>query len=335
MRAVQQRERERSALSTAFITGITGQDGSYLAEELLADGWTVHGVSRGGVAFPDDSPWLGHERLTIVDADLLDWPSVERALSASEPDLIFNFAGLSSVAESWKRPALALELNSVAVAHLLEWCLARNERGIQAHLVQASSAEIFDNTSGDPRTEATHMSPINPYGVAKAAAHSLIKIYRSRGLHASNAILYNHESPRRPGAFVTRKITSAAARIAAGSGETLALGTLDVRRDWGWAPDYSHAMHLMAVAPEPGDYIVASGVSHSVRDFVAAAFDAAGVPDWEGRITIDPSFIRPSDPQELVGDASAARAALGWVPTVPFEEIVARMVDADRRALAL
>jgi GDPmannose 4,6-dehydratase len=253
-----------------------------------------------------------------------------RALVAEvRPDAIFNLGGITSVAQSWREPELTAEITGVAVAALLDAALQlQKESGRRVAFVQASSAEIFGAAEDVPQTEATAIRPTNPYGAAKAYAHLLVGVYRGLGLGATSCILYNHESPRRPDSFVTRKITAGVARIAAGLDETLVLGNLDARRDWGWAPDYARALHLAAMG-EPGDYIIASGRDHSVRDFVAAAFAAAGVENWESRIRQDPAFMRPQDAPLQVGDASRARAVLGWEPTVGFEEVVARMVEAD------
>jgi GDPmannose 4,6-dehydratase len=195
--------------------------------------------------------------------------------------------------------------------------------------VQASSAEIFGEPDRSPQDESTPVRPVNPYGAAKAYAHLMVDVYRRRELRAVSAILYNHESPRRPGQFVTRKITSTVAAIARGRADVLALGNLDARRDWGWAPDYVDAMVRAARADIARDYVVATGVGRSVRDFVAAAFARAGISDWEPLVVVDPEFVRPADPTELVGDATLARTALGWSPSVEFDEIVGRMVDAD------
>lgn len=317
----------------AFITGITGQDGSYLAESLLDLGWDVFGIGRG--EFPSESPGWGHRSLHVTSADLVDWAVTERELNAANPDVIFNLAAISSVAQSWAEPALTMELNGLLPARLLEWTTAQTNTGRDVRMVQASSAEIFGNASEVPQTEATPVAPINPYGASKAAAHRLVQIYRAAGVHASNAILYNHESPRRPEHFVTRKITSAVARIAAGSGETLRLGNLDARRDWGWAPDYADALYRLSRAPEPDDLVIATGETHSVRDFVAEAFGAAGVVDWHVLVESDAEFTRPADVRESVGNASRAHTTLAWHPTVGFAELVRRMVEADAERLEL
>jgi GDPmannose 4,6-dehydratase len=195
--------------------------------------------------------------------------------------------------------------------------------------VQASSAEVFGQPATSPQDEDTPVRPVNPYGAAKAYAHLMTGVYRSRDLHASSLVLYNHESPRRPRHFVTRKITSTVAAIARGEADRLVLGNLDARRDWGWAPDYVDAMVRAARADRPADYVVATGEGHTVRDFVAAAFAAAGIDDWAGLVEVDPAFVRPADATDLTGDATRARRELGWAPTVGFTELVARMVEAD------
>jgi GDPmannose 4,6-dehydratase len=201
--------------------------------------------------------------------------------------------------------------------------------GRPVRFVQASSAEIFGEPAVSPQTEATPIRPVNPYGAAKAYAHLMVDVYRHRDLHAVATILYNHESPRRPERFVTRKITSTVAAISEGRADRLVLGNLDARRDWGWAPDYVDAMVRAARAERPADFVVATGVSHSVHDFVAAAFARVGIEDWAGLVATDPEFVRPADPTDLTGDPTRARDLLGWEPTVGFEELVGRMVEAD------
>jgi GDPmannose 4,6-dehydratase len=220
------------------------------------------------------------------------------------------------------------------VVRLLAAARALSDRTARpVRFVQASSAEIFGDAPA-PQSERTPIAPTSPYGAAKAFAHHAVVVYRRAGLPASNAILYNHESPRRPAQFVTRKITSAVARIAQGSDEVLALGDLEARRDWGFAGDYMRALTLIAAHPEPGDFIVASGTSHRVRDFVAAAFAHVGIEDWAPHVSVDPAFLRPTEVREQRGDASVARTLLGWEPTLSFAELVAAMVDADLKALA-
>lgn len=316
-------------MATAFITGIGGQDGGYLAEALLADGHQVHGLLReqDRPSGPDAADLTG---AVLHVGDLTDQAGLTAVLAQIEPDEIYNLGGISSVAQSWAQPLATGEVSGLAVAALLQSALELSERlGRQVAVVQAASAEIFGNPAVSPQDEHTPLRPLNPYGAAKAYAHHLVGVYRGRGLAASSVILYNHESPRRPVTFVTRKITRAAAEIARGRADELALGNLDARRDWGWAPDYADAMIRAARAEQPGDYVIATGEAHSVAEFVAAAFAAAGVADWRRHVRVDPAFVRPVDAVELVGDPAKARAELGWSPTVRFDEVVARMVRAD------
>jgi GDPmannose 4,6-dehydratase len=319
---------------TGLITGITGQDGGYLTERLLADGWDVHGL----VQYADDEAEAlarRHPQVTVHTGDLAAPDDVVALLADVAPDEIYNLGGVSSVAVSWQQPVRTAQVNGLGVAALLEAAWQLQERlGRPVRVLQASSAEIFGVPEVSPQTEETPLRPANPYGAAKAYAHSLLRVYRNRGVAASGCILFNHESPRRPQTFVTRKITAAAAAIAAGRQDGLALGNLDARRDWGWAPDYVDAMVRAVRHPEAGDYVVATGVAHSVREFVAAAFTRAGLPDWERYVSVDASFVRPVDAAEQVGDASKAGRVLGWAPTRSFEEIVAAMVDADVAALS-
>ena len=316
-------------MATAFITGIGGQDGGYLAEALLADGHQVHGLLReqDRPSGPDAADLSGAH---LHVGDLTDQRGLAELLARVEPDEIYNLGGISSVAQSWAQPLATGEVSGLAVAGLLQSALELSERlGRRIAVVQAASAEIFGNPAISPQDEDTPLRPLNPYGAAKAYAHHLVGVYRGRGLAASSVILYNHESPRRPVAFVTRKITRAAAEIARGAADELALGNLDARRDWGWAPDYADAMIRAARAEQPGDYVIATGEAHSVAEFVAAAFAAAGVADWLRHVRVDPAFVRPVDAVELVGNPARARAELGWSPTVRFDEVVARMVRAD------
>jgi GDPmannose 4,6-dehydratase len=311
-----------------LLTGATGQDGSYLVEQLLAEGAEIHALVRGEPSGPGETalPVEVHQHI----GDLADGRRLEAVVADVAPEEIYNLGGISSVALSWREPGLTAQVSGVAAGHLLKAAYEHQERsGSAVRVVQASSAEIFARTARRPQDETTPVRPLTPYGAAKAYAHHLVGVWRARGVHATSCILYNHESPRRPEAFVTRKITLGAARIARGLQDELAMGNLDVRRDWGWAPDYVRAMVLAARADAARDYVIATGVSHSVRDFVAAAFQAAGVDDWRQHVTLDPRFARPSDAPELVGDSTRARTMLGWAPTVPFEEIVARMVEHD------
>src|SRR5690554_5086608 len=309
---------------TALITGVTGQDGTYLSRSLLERGYRVHGLVR---------PGDGADAVTSVtthECDLRDGPELRRITLGLQPEEIYNLGGQSSVAASWGDPPATLAASGYPVGVLLEaaWELQQNE-GHPVKLVQASSAEIFGHAPHSPQNEETPVAPISPYGVAKALGHFLVGTYRLRGLHASSVIFYNHESPLRPPTFVTRKITRGAARIAQGLDQKLTLGNLDVQRDWGWAPDYVEAMRLAAAHKVGGDYVIGTGVAHSVRDFVEAAFRAAGIDDWEPYVDIDDAFVRPADPSLQVADSSRAREVLGWQPTVEFEELVRRMVEAD------
>ena len=307
----------------AFVTGISGQDGTYLAERLIADGTEVHGL-----VFTADSPSpYVPDDAVLHEGDLTDLDATRALLLDLAPDEVYNLAALSSVARSWEEPEAAARINSAGALGLLDAVATMSARDVR--FVQASSAEIFGEPDRSPQDESTPVAPVNPYGAAKAEVHAAVGVRRHAGLHATSLILYNHESPRRPARFVTRKITSTVAAIARGDADELVLGNLDARRDWGWAPDFVDAMIRAARADAPDDYVIATGESHSVRDFVAAAFARAGVTDWESLVSTDPAFVRPVDATELVGDASKAHRRLGWSPTVTFEEIVGRMVDAD------
>jgi len=310
----------------ALITGVSGQTGSYLAENLLARGWDVHGVQREDTRDP-----IVPAAVTLHQADLSDFATSTAVVREVEPDTLFNLAALSSVAASWSRPLETALLNGAAVANLLDAVRALPEPadGSVRGFVQASSAEIFGAADESPQTELTPIRPLNPYGASKAYGHSLAGAYRAAGLRASSVILYNHESPRRPEAFVTRKITAGVARIARGEQDGLVLGNLDSRRDWGWAPDYAEALALVGLASSAGDYIVATGESHTIHDFVAEAFAAAGITDWERLVSVDPEFVRPTDPFEMRGDSSKIRRELGWRPTKTFADVVAAMVEYD------
>lgn len=316
-------------MTVAFVTGISGQDGSYLVERLLDEGVEVHAMAH------IEEPPLDCPGVALHVGDVTHIEEVRRLVLDLAPDEIYNLAAVSSVARSWAEPDLTGRVNAMAAAALLESAhQAQEKHGKLVRFVQASSAEIFGEPTETPQRESTPIRPVNPYGAAKAYAHLMVDVYRSRDLHAVCAILYNHESPRRPKHFVTRKITSTVAAITQGTADSLALGNLDARRDWGWAPDFVDAMLRAGRAAAPRDYVIATGVSHTVRDFVDVAFRHAGIDDWSPLVTTDPAFIRPADPTELTGDASRAQQDLGWVPTVTFDEIVARMVDADLAELS-
>lgn len=309
---------------TALVTGVTGQDGGYLAELLLGQGVAVHGVTRAGEVPPDHLP----AEVVLHEADLLDEGAAAGLLAEVGPGEVYNLVGVSSVAQSWQDPVLTARVNGEVVARLLQ--AAWDQPGA-VRFLQASSAEIFAGSGVVPQDEKTPVTPRSPYGASKAFAHQLVQVYRARGMHAVNAVLYNHESPRRPTTFVTRKITSTVAAIADGRADELVLGSLDAVRDWGWAPEYLDGMVRAIRFDDPQDWVLATGTAHSVRDFVAAAFAHVGIDDWQARVRTDPAFVRPTDAPELVGDAGKAARLLGWVPQVGLAELVGRMVDADRQ----
>ncbi len=316
-------------MTVALVTGITGQDGSYLLERLLAEGAEVHGMVRAGDELPQHVR-TALQQVELHEGDLADGPRLAAIVQEVAPSEIYNLAGMSSVALSWLEPALTGATNGVAVAHLLEaaWQL-QESLGRSVKFVQASSAEIFGQPATSPQDELTPVAPANPYGAAKAYAHHMVGIYRARGLAASSCILFNHESPRRPSTFVTRKITHAAARIARDGAGKITLGTLDARRDWGWAPDYVDALVRTARHESGDDFIIATGRAHSVAEFAAAAFARVGIADWERCVETDSQFVRPIDATELVGNASKARSELGWAPAHDFIDLVHAMVDHD------
>jgi GDPmannose 4,6-dehydratase len=311
-------------VTLAFVTGIGGQDGSYLVDRLLDDGVEVHALDH------EADPSAATPGVVLHTGDLTRTDEVRALLLDLAPDEVYNLAAVSSVAQSWAEPDLTAHVNGLAAAALMESARQVQERhGRTVRFVQASSAEIFGEPETSPQDESTPIRPVNPYGAAKAYAHLMVDVHRRRGLHAVSAILYNHESPRRPGRFVTSKITATVAAIAQGRAGRLTLGNLDARRDWGWAPDYVDAMVRAARADEPRDYVIATGVGHTVREFVGAAFRRAGIDEWEGLVGTDPELVRPADPTDLTGDATRARELLGWAPTVEFDELVGLMVDAD------
>jgi len=310
----------------ALITGIGGQDGSLLAELLLDNGYDVSGVvRRTGAHYPNLDAI--RERIDLVEADLSDQLALVRALRASRPHEVYNLASVSFVPASWEQPVLTAELAAVGVTALLE---AIREVDPAIRFYQASSSEIFGEPLQSPQTEETPLSPLTPYGVAKAYAHFIARSYRRRyGLHTSAGILYNHESPRRPFEFVPRKVAHAAAAISLGQEGELWLGDLDSRRDWGYAPDYVRAMWLMVQQDEGDEYVVATGITHSVRELVDIAFAHVGL-DPDEYVHIDESLVRgKAELHNLVGDPSKAKRKLGWQPTVTFEELVQRLVDAE------
>lgn len=315
------------ASRTALVTGITGQDGSYLAELLVGRGYRVVGTTRRRTPASVQrlTPWL--DRLTLLELDLGDTAAVRALVAQVAPDEVYHVAAASRVDESWRHPVEALVANAGSTANVLD-ALIRERPG--ARLLVASSCEIFGRPASAPQSERTPIAPVSPYGVSKAAAFWLTANYReSHGLFAASAILYNHESPRRSEAFVTRKISLGAARIAAGIGQQLALGDLDARRDWGFAGDYTDAMWRMLQLDRPRDLVLGTGASHSVREFCELAFAHVGL-DYRDHVVADRTLVRPVDPTSFVADAGLARDLLDWEPNVAFPALVEMMVSADR-----
>jgi GDPmannose 4,6-dehydratase len=314
----------------ALITGITGQDGSYLAELLLDRGYDVYGMVRRSSA---PNVWrIAHllDRLTLKPADLLDQLSLLRLIDEVRPQEIYNLAAMSFVPASWDQPMLTGEFNSQGVTRMLD---AIRQVDSTIRFYQASSSEMFGKVREVPQTELTPFYPRSPYGVSKVFAHYITVNYReSYGLFAVSGMLFNHESPRRGLEFVTRKVTDGVARIKLGLTDTLSIGNLDAHRDWGFAGDYVRAMWLMLQQDQPEDYVIATGVSHSVKELVEIAFARAGL-DWRRHVRQDPSLLRPAEVDHLLGDATKARKTLGWAPSVDFKGLVEMMVDADLERL--
>jgi GDPmannose 4,6-dehydratase len=315
----------------ALVTGITGQDGSYLAELLLEKGYEVYGMMRRSSA---PNLWrIQHilDRITLKPADLLDQLSLVRLVDEVRPAEIYNLAAMSFVPASWDQPMLTGEFNAQGVTRLLD---AVRQVDPSIKIYQASSSEMFGKVREIPQTEKTPFYPRSPYGVSKVFAHYITVNYReSYNLFAVSGMLFNHESPRRGLEFVTRKVTDGVARIKLGLADTLSIGNLDAQRDWGFAGDYVRAMYLMLQRSAPEDYVIATGVSHSVRDLVQIAFAHAKL-DWQKHVRVDPALLRPAEVEHLLGDASKARAELGWTPTVDFKQLVEMMVDADLQLLS-
>ncbi|MBI4326024.1 MAG: GDP-mannose 4,6-dehydratase [Chloroflexi bacterium] len=321
----------------ALITGITGQDGSYLAELLLAKGYEVHGIIRRASTFNTgrldpiyDDPHSGHSRLFLHYGDLSDASALARLIGKIQPAEVYNLAAQSHVRVSFDSPEYTADITGTGAVRLLE---AIRETGIKPRYYQASSSEMFGQVKEVPQKETTPFHPRSPYGCAKVFAYWITVNYREAyGLHASNGILFNHESPRRGETFVTRKITRAVAHIQAGLQSKLYLGNLEAKRDWGYAKEYVEAMWLMLQQDEPEDYVIATNETHSIREFLEAAFGCAGL-DWKRHVEIDPRYYRPSEVDLLVGDYSKAKRRLGWEPKTKFADLVQLMVEADIQRL--
>ena len=322
----------------ALITGITGQDGSYLAELLLAKGYTVHGIIRRASTFNTGrldriyaDPHSGKARLFLHYGDLSDASALARLLAKIQPDEVYNLAAQSHVRVSFDAPEYTADIVGTGTIRLLE---AIREAGIKPRFYQASSSEMYGKVLEVPQTETTPFYPRSPYACAKVYSYWITVNYReSYGLHASNGILFNHESPRRGETFVTRKITRALAQIKAGRQDKLYLGNLDSKRDWGYAKEYVEAMWLMMQQDEPDDYVIATNETHSVREFLEVAFAHAGL-DWQKHVEIDPRYFRPAEVDLLIGDYSKAKKKLGWEPKTKFAELVKIMVEADLKLLS-
>jgi GDPmannose 4,6-dehydratase len=310
----------------ALITGITGQDGSYLAEFLLEKGYNVFGMVRRSSTENFERITHIRDKVTLIQADLLDQMSLIAAISESQPDEIYNLAAQSFVPTSWTKPVLTAEFTALGVTRMLE---AMRHTKSDARFYQASSSEMFGKVAEVPQTENTPFHPRSPYGVAKVYGHFITVNYReSYNLYACSGILFNHESPRRGYEFVTRKVTDGVARIKLGLIDELRLGNLDAKRDWGYAGDYVRMMWMMLQQDKPDDYVICSGETHSVEELVQIAFDYAGL-DWKKFIKIDQRFVRPAEVDLLIGDAAKAREKLGWETRVTFEEMIRMMVDND------
>jgi GDPmannose 4,6-dehydratase len=315
----------------ALITGISGQDGSYLAELLLGKGYEVFGIVRGSPTARYENLEPIRDDLTLVQGDLLDQMTLLEAINRAEPDELYNLAATSFVPASWHQPVMTAQFTAVGVTAMVEAIRITNP---QLRLYQASSSEIFGATTESPQSETTPFRPHNPYGVAKLYGHLMLAAYRERyGMHLSSGIAYNHESPRRPPEFVTRKVTRAAAAIKLGLQDELRVGDLSATRDWGYAPDFVEAMWLMLQQDEGDDYVIATGQSRAVGELIETAFAHVGLTPGD-HVVVDPEFVRPHDPVPLVGDPSKAHAKLGWAPRTPFADMIGAMVEADLALLS-
>jgi GDPmannose 4,6-dehydratase len=318
-------------MKKALITGITGQDGSYLAEHLLSLGYQVHGLVRRSSTETHERIAHLREQVTLHQGDLLDQISLVKTIEASQADEIYNLAAQSFVPTSWQQPVLTGEFTALGVTRLLDALRLVNPK---IRFYQASSSEMFGKVVESPQTEKTPFYPRSPYGVAKVYGHWITINYReSFNLHACSGILFNHESPRRGLEFVTRKVTWHAAKIKLGLCETLPMGNLDAKRDWGFAGDYVKAMHLMLQQEKPEDYVIATGQTHSVRELVQVAFECVDL-NYEDHVTLDPRFVRPAEVDLLIGDPSKASQQLGWQPEVDFRGLIEMMVESDLKILS-
>jgi GDPmannose 4,6-dehydratase len=318
-------------MKRALITGVTGQDGLYLSELLLGKGYEVYGLVRG-----QNNPKLAllHETVPgvkVLTGDLMDLSSLLRAMEHAQPDEVYNLGAISFVAYSWENAHLTADVTGKGVLNLLEAVrLYSHDEPGKVRFYQASSSEMFGKVQEVPQRETTLLWPRSPYGVSKVFGHYMTINYReSYGMHASSGILFNHESPRRGPEFVTRKVSMAVARISLGLQDHVVLGNLDAKRDWGYAGDYVEAMWRMLQQDQADDYVVATGVTHSIRDLLDAAFTHVGIEDWSGYVRQDPRFMRPAEVEMLIGDPTKARTVLGWEPKVDFAELVSMMVDND------
>ncbi|UPG69217.1 GDP-mannose 4,6-dehydratase [Gordonia hongkongensis] len=318
-------------MKSALITGITGQDGLYLAELLHSKGYRVVGLVRGQNNPKADGLAESHPYVEIVSGNLLDLSSLMQAMNYADPDEVYNLGAVSFVAYSWQNARLTSDVTGTGVLNMLEAVrLYQDTSGKAVRYYQASSSEMFGKVQEVPQRETTLLWPRSPYGVAKVFGHYMTINYReSYGMHASSGILFNHESPRRGPEFVTRKVTRAVARISLGIDDSLALGNLDAKRDWGFAGDYVRAMWLMLQQDVADDYVISTGETHSIRELLDVAFRVAGIDDWEPFVHLDPRFFRPAEVDLLIGDSTKAREILDWKPEVGFTDLVTMMVEAD------
>ena len=321
-------------MKRALITGITGQDGLYLGELLAEKGYEVHGLVRSASGERYDAVAEAVPSAKLHVADLTDPMSLLRSLDLAQPDEVYNLGGISFVGSSWEHASAIADVTGKGALNLLDAIRLHVGDDVEkVRFYQASSSEMFGKAQTVPQFERTPFWPRSPYGVSKTFAHFMTINYReSYGMHASCGILFNHESPRRGPEFVTRKISRAVARISLGLDESLSMGNLDARRDWGFAGDFVRAMWMILQKPAGDDYVIATGETHAVRDFLELAFGTVGITDWERYVKIDPRFLRPTEGEQLVGDTTKARDVLGWRPTVGFDELVRMMVEADLAA---